>query len=71
MIAARAPGTCARTDRRPPDIGHPANSALLEIDATALESVAAVSEAELLAAGPKAIRIPRTALAERGLPFRV
>lgn len=56
-----------------PAIGRPANSALLEQGVTTLDAVAARSEAELLAlhgVGPKAIRILREALAERGLSFR-
>lgn len=55
-----------------PKIGGPATSALLAAGYTRLEQLAAVREADLLklhGMGPKAIRILKEALAERGLSF--
>ncbi|WP_146792872.1 helix-hairpin-helix domain-containing protein [Agrococcus baldri] len=52
-----------------PKIGRPAASALLTIGVTTLDGVAAMGEAELLAlhgVGPKAVRILREALEQRG-----
>lgn len=56
-----------------PKIGRPATSALLAIEVTSLEQIAAMSEAELLAlhgVGPKAVRILREALGAEGRAFR-
>jgi hypothetical protein len=56
-----------------PPIGSPATSALAAIGVTTLEGVQAMSEKELLAlhgVGPKAVRILKEALAERGLSLR-
>ena len=56
-----------------PRIGSPATSALAEIGITTLEGVQAMSEKELLAlhgVGPKAVRILKEALAERGLALK-
>lgn len=56
----------------PRAIGAPATRALHGAGYTRLEQLAAVSEAELLklhGVGPRAIRILREALAERGLAF--
>ncbi|WP_072314319.1 helix-hairpin-helix domain-containing protein [Agrococcus sp. Marseille-P2731] len=56
-----------------PKIGRPAASALLAIGVTTLDQVAGMREAELLAVhgvGPKAVRILREALDERGRGFR-
>lgn len=55
-----------------PAIGRPATSALLGIGVTSLAEVAQRSERELLAlhgVGPRAVRILREALAERGETF--
>lgn len=52
-----------------PSIGRPASNALLQIGVTTLDQVAAMSERELLAlhgVGPRAVRILRESLAERG-----
>ncbi|MCM6775138.1 DNA-binding protein [Nocardia sp. CDC159] len=54
----------------PHGIGAPATRALNAVGYTELEQLAGVPEAELLAlhgVGPKAIRVLRAALAERGL----
>jgi predicted flap endonuclease-1-like 5' DNA nuclease len=56
-----------------PSIGSPARDALALAGVTRLEQLPAWSEKELLAlhgVGPKAVRILRDALAERGLRFR-
>ena len=56
-----------------PRIGAPATNALAGIGVTSLEAVAALREADLLAlhgVGPKAVRLLRAALAERGLALR-
>lgn len=55
-----------------PKIGAPATRALAEAGYTRLEQLAGVSEAELMklhGMGPKAIRILREALHNRGLSF--
>jgi hypothetical protein len=55
-----------------PKIGAPATRALAAIGVTTLSQVAEHSEEELLAlhgSGPRAVRILREALAERGLSF--
>jgi hypothetical protein len=63
------------TDAAPPlpaGIGRPATRALALAGYTSLGQLAGVTEAELLAlhgVGPKAIRVLRGALAERGLSF--
>jgi predicted flap endonuclease-1-like 5' DNA nuclease len=56
----------------PTAIGAPARRALLAAGHTRLEQLAALSEADLLrlhGVGPKAVRLIRQALAERGLAF--
>jgi DNA-directed RNA polymerase alpha subunit len=56
-----------------PKIAAPATRALMAAGCTHLSQLTQVSEAELLALhgmGPKAVRILRDALAERGLSFR-
>ena len=56
-----------------PAIGAPATGALAAAGITRLDQVAECREAELLAlhgVGPKAIRLLREALAQRGLSFR-
>ena len=56
----------------PKGIGNPATNALVAAGYTRLAQLAKVSEAELLAlhgVGPKAIRMLREVLAERGLSF--
>ena len=56
-----------------PAIGRPANSALLAQGVTTLDQVAGLSEADLRAlhgVGPKAVRLLREALSDRGLRFR-
>lgn len=56
----------------PHGIGQPAQRALASIGITRLDEVATLSEARLKSlhgVGPKAIRILREALAERGLSF--
>jgi predicted flap endonuclease-1-like 5' DNA nuclease len=55
-----------------PKIGRPATRALASIGVTTIGQVSAHSERELLALDgfePRAIRILRSALAERGLDF--
>ncbi|WP_405219785.1 hypothetical protein [Agrococcus sp. Ld7] len=55
-----------------PEIGRPANRALLAIGVTTLDQVAAMPEAELLAlhgVGPRAIRLLRKALEQQGRGF--
>jgi hypothetical protein len=55
-----------------PNIGQPARQALLAADYRRLEQLTTVSEKELLklhGVGPKAIRLLRGALADRGLSF--
>jgi hypothetical protein len=55
-----------------PAIGRPATRALAEAGVTRLGEVSRHTERELLAlhgVGPKAVRILREALAERGLAF--
>jgi predicted flap endonuclease-1-like 5' DNA nuclease len=56
-----------------PKIGRPAAAALEAIGITTLEEAAKLSEAQLLAThgvGPKAVRILREALAERGMEVK-
>ncbi len=56
-----------------PKVGRPANAALLAAGLATLEAVAGWSEDELLAlhgVGPKAVRVLKSALAERGLRLR-
>jgi predicted flap endonuclease-1-like 5' DNA nuclease len=56
-----------------PSIGGPARDALALEGVTRLDQLPAWTEKELLAlhgVGPKAVRILREALAERGLAFR-
>ena len=56
-----------------PFIGGPARDALEVVGVTRLDQLPAWTEKELLAVhgvGPKAVRILREALAERGLAFR-
>jgi DNA-directed RNA polymerase alpha subunit len=56
-----------------PNIGRPARDALALEGYTELEQLPAVTEKELLAlhgVGPKAIRILREHLAEKGLEFK-
>jgi predicted flap endonuclease-1-like 5' DNA nuclease len=60
------------TDDALPPIGRPATGALAAAGVTTLSDVAALGERDLLAmhgVGPKAVRILREALAERGLSF--
>lgn len=55
-----------------PAIGRPATSALVTAGLTSLDAVAGLTEKQLLAmhgVGPKAVRILREALAERGQTF--
>ena len=55
----------------PPGIGRPATAALLGAGLRTLEQVAPLSEGELLrlhGVGPKAVRLLRAAVVERGLP---
>lgn len=57
----------------PAAMGKPANAALVAAGITTLEQVAERSERELLAlhgVGPKAVRILRALLAERGRSLR-
>ena len=57
----------------PPAIGRPATGALAAIGIDRLEQLTTLTENELLAVhgvGPKAVRILRETLAERGLAFR-
>ncbi|MGY1807377.1 DNA-binding protein [Blastococcus sp. SYSU D00669] len=59
-------------DDLPRSIGRPATGALAEAGITRLSRVATLREEELLAlhgVGPKAVRLLREALAERGLGF--
>jgi predicted flap endonuclease-1-like 5' DNA nuclease len=56
----------------PTTIGAPARRALLAAGYTRLEQLAALREADMLrlhGVGPKAVRLLRQALAERGLAF--
>ncbi|MDQ0208759.1 helix-hairpin-helix domain-containing protein [Alkalicoccobacillus murimartini] len=56
----------------PNNIGNPARRALKEVGYTRLEQLTDISERELLAlhgVGPKAVRILREALQEKGLIF--
>lgn len=56
----------------PRGIGNPATNALVAAGYTRLAQLTKVSEAEILAlhgVGPKAIRVLREVLAERGLSF--
>ncbi|GAA4204960.1 hypothetical protein GCM10022252_64710 [Streptosporangium oxazolinicum] len=56
----------------PADIGRPARGALAAAGYTTLAQVASTTERELLrlhGVGPKAVRLLREALAERGLAF--
>jgi hypothetical protein len=60
------------TDDLPPSIGRPALAALRSAGIDRLAEVAGRREEELLAlhgVGPKAVRLLRQALAERGLQF--
>lgn len=69
--AAQTPAAEPTSDF-PPNIGKPAQRALAGAGYTRLEQLAAVSEAELLklhGVGPKAMRLIRQALAERGWSF--
>jgi predicted flap endonuclease-1-like 5' DNA nuclease len=62
----------AADDDALPRIGRPATGALAAAGITTLSQVAALSESDLLAmhgVGPKAVRILREALTERGLSF--
>jgi hypothetical protein len=55
-----------------PDLGAPANRAFAAAGITTLTEVSRTSERELLAmhgVGPRAIRILREAMAERGMDF--
>ncbi len=57
----------------PHAIGRPAHNALAAAGYTRLEQLSAVSEAEIAnlhGVGPKALRLLRGALAERGLSFK-
>lgn len=57
-----------------PNIGAPATRAINNIGITRLEQVSKYSEKELLelhGVGPKAIRILKAALAEKGLSFKI
>ena len=63
----------AQDDGLPRTIGRPAMNALQHVGIDRLERVATLTEAELLrihGVGPKAVRILRAALAERGWSFR-
>lgn len=56
----------------PPKIGKPALRALADAGYTRLEQLTRISEADLLklhGVGPKAVRILRETLAEKGLSF--
>lgn len=56
-----------------PKIGRPATSALAQIGVRNVEQLAGYTEAEILAlhgVGPKAIRILRLVMAERGVSFK-
>ena len=56
----------------PQNIGNPARSALAVVGITRLSQLTKVSEKELLkyhGVGPKAVRLLREALADRGLSF--
>lgn len=56
-----------------PNIGRPATSALGQIGVRNVEQLSSYTEREILAlhgVGPKAIRILRPAMAERGISFR-
>jgi hypothetical protein len=60
-------------DHLPRGIGRPATRAFTDMGLTRLEQFSEHSEKELLAlhgVGPKAIRILRAELADRGLAFR-
>jgi predicted flap endonuclease-1-like 5' DNA nuclease len=64
--------TTERQESDLPNIGQPATRALAQIGRVRLDQVATMSERELLAlhgVGPKAVRILREALSERGLSF--
>ncbi len=57
----------------PREIGGPATGALAGVGIESLEQLTALTEEELLGihgVGPKAVRILRETLAERGLAFR-
>ncbi|MGY1603729.1 DNA-binding protein [Geodermatophilus sp. SYSU D00815] len=59
-------------DDLPRSIGRPASGALREAGITRLSQLTALRERELLAlhgVGPKAVRLLREALADRGLSF--
>jgi hypothetical protein len=63
-----------RVDGFPRAIGRPARGALLHAGYTTLEDLSGVSGAELLAlhgVGPRAVRVIRDALAERGESLRL
>jgi len=64
--------TTERQESDLPKIGQPATRALAHIGYVRLDQVATMSERELLnlhGVGPKAVRILREALAERGMSF--
>src|SRR5688500_9287360 len=64
--------TTERQESDLPKIGQPATRALAHLGYVRLDQVATMSERELLAlhgVGPKAVRILREALRERGLSF--
>ena len=66
-------GSDAPRDDLPKGVSNPARRALASAGITRLEQVAGRSEAELLALhgfGPKAIRVLREALSERGLSMK-
>lgn len=55
-----------------PNIGSPARRALFAAGYTQLDQLTGITEADLLklhGVGPKAVRLLRSALAERGLSF--
>jgi len=66
------PDAPAPSDLDLPKIGRPATSALLHAGYPTLALVSTLTEAQLLSlhgVGPKAVRILREALAEKGLSF--
>jgi len=63
----------AQDEGLPRAIGRPATNALQHVGIDRLEQIATMSEAELLrihGVGPKAVKILRDALGERGQSFR-
>jgi hypothetical protein len=65
-------GGASTDDELPPGIGAPARRALTAAGYLSLADLAGVSEQELLrlhGVGPKAVRILRAILAERGTPL--